>query len=141
MKLIEPSVEIWKQEPSIEGIYKHIERCARLCYRSENKRNVTSEQFVKSLIKRKHLRPLEFGTLILNEWHCNTFFDRMIDGKVVTNFRRFVEYYPSSWEERLSSVTFDNVNDYRPTIHWNISRGIADEFRTHVSLNKTWGAA
>ena len=135
MKLIEPSVEIWKQEPGIEGMYEHIERCARVCYKSENKGNVTSEQFVKSLIKRKHFRPLEFGTLVLNEGHCNTFFDRMIDGKVVTNFRRFVEYYPSSWEERLSSVSFDNVNDYRPTIHWNISRGIADEFRTHVSIS------
>ena len=37
MKLIEPSVELIKQEPGIEGIYKQIERCARVCYKSEDK--------------------------------------------------------------------------------------------------------
>lgn len=37
MKLIEPSVELIKQEPGLEGIYKQIEVAARLCYKSENK--------------------------------------------------------------------------------------------------------
>ena len=37
MKLIEPSVELIKQEPDIEGIYKQIERAGRICYKSEDK--------------------------------------------------------------------------------------------------------
>ena len=37
MKLIEPKVELIKQEPGIEGIYKQIEVAARLCYKSEDK--------------------------------------------------------------------------------------------------------
>ena len=37
MKLIEPSVELIKQESGIEGIYKQIERAGRICYKSEDK--------------------------------------------------------------------------------------------------------
>lgn len=54
MNLIKPSVEFWKQGDHVQGLYEHIERCARICYRSANKGNVTAEQFVKSLIKRRH---------------------------------------------------------------------------------------
>ena len=37
MKLIEPNVELIKQESGIEGIYKQIERAGRICYKSEDK--------------------------------------------------------------------------------------------------------
>lgn len=53
MKLINSSVEIWEQEPGIEGILKQIERCGRVCYKSEDKITESSAQkFVEMLIIR-----------------------------------------------------------------------------------------
>lgn len=66
MKLIEPSVEIWKQEPDIEGIYKQIERAGRICYKSEDKITENSaKKFVDMLIKNGHGAMLEHGTVYM----------------------------------------------------------------------------
>ena len=67
MKVVEPSVEILKQEDfSIKGIKKFIEQCARLSYKSEDKITEDSyEKFVQMLIDKDHARPLEFGTVHL----------------------------------------------------------------------------
>jgi len=154
MNLIEPKVEIWQQKKGIKGMYEHIERCARVCYRSENKGNITAEQFVKGLIKRKHYRPLEFGTLVYpkdsfygkilssetRELWCK---ERMIneDEIIITNLRHIVKLYPDNWEHIVNQAFVNmqdkicDVNIIRPTFHWNISRGIADEFRTHISIS------
>lgn len=64
MKLIDSSIHIIRQEDSLEGIYKQIERGARICYASESLDN-TAKEFVDSLIKRGHLSPLEHGTVYL----------------------------------------------------------------------------
>lgn len=65
MKLISPSIEIWEQTDfSLEGIKKHIEKCARVCYKSEDKITDDSyEKFVQMLIDRGHTAMLEHGTV------------------------------------------------------------------------------
>jgi len=64
MKLIKPSVEYIPQE----DIYKHIELCARTCYKSEDKITEDSaHKFVDGLIKAGHLAMLEHGTVYLRE--------------------------------------------------------------------------
>lgn len=67
MKIIQPSVELYPQEDyTLEGIYKQIERCARVSYKSEDKiTDTSSKQFVDNLIKAGHYAPLEFGTVYL----------------------------------------------------------------------------
>lgn len=66
MKLIRPSAEIWAQEPGISGVYKQIERCARVCYKSEDKIGEgTAEKMVEMLTKRGHTAMLEHGTIYL----------------------------------------------------------------------------
>jgi len=65
MKIIQPSVEILSQEYTRDDILKHIETCARICYASELKDTLSSEQFVNNLITREHLSPLEHGTVYL----------------------------------------------------------------------------
>lgn len=154
MNIIEPSVEIWEQGQGIQGMYDHIERCARICYRSENKGNTTSEEFVKRLIKNNHGRTLEFGTLLFDEQYfeemllpgirpgyftwINFDFDDVKDDIYVTNLRLIVENFPNDWEKIITNALWDHSRDfkeYRPTIHWHISRAIADEFRTHVLLS------
>lgn len=66
MKLIKPSFEIWEQEPSLEGIYKQIERAGRICYKSEDKiAEGTAKAFVNRMIKLGHGAMLEHGTVYL----------------------------------------------------------------------------
>lgn len=81
MKLINPSWEIFEQEfpvrkldmdvyhhhnALIDAMYRHIERCGRICYKSEDKITSTSAKpFVNSLIERQHLAMLEHGTVYL----------------------------------------------------------------------------
>jgi len=53
MELITPSVEIWEQNNSFDGIWAHIARCTRVCYQSTPKENgETNEEFVKRVILR-----------------------------------------------------------------------------------------
>ena len=68
MKLINPKVEIIKQEESDElcGIFKQIERAGRTCYKSEDKiTDDSAKAFVENLIKRQHFAMLEHGTVYL----------------------------------------------------------------------------
>lgn len=38
IKVVNPSVEVWKQEGyTLDAIFKHIARCARVCYQSTPK--------------------------------------------------------------------------------------------------------
>lgn len=67
MKLINQSFEIIMQEDGLKGIFRQIERAARVSYKSEDKITEDSaEKFVREvLIKRGHLAPLEHGTVYL----------------------------------------------------------------------------
>ena len=65
MRLINQSYEICNQTDfSISGIYKHIEKCTRVAYKSEDKITENSAaSFINKLIIMKHLAPMEFGTV------------------------------------------------------------------------------
>lgn len=66
MKLINQSAEIWKQPEGEVGIYKQVERAARLCYKSEDKVTKDSYQrFMDMLNTNGHHSPLEHGTVYL----------------------------------------------------------------------------
>lgn len=65
MRLINQSYEICNQTDfSISGIYKHIEKCTRVAYKSEDKiTEDSSVSFVNKLLNMRHLAPMEFGTV------------------------------------------------------------------------------
>ena len=82
MKLIDPKVELWNQGNTLDEIWEHIARCARVCYQSEPRKNgETGEQFVNRVIlhnhsydeiakdrklqEKLHLSVLEHGTIYL----------------------------------------------------------------------------
>lgn len=75
MNIVQPKVEIWKQDDGIDGMWSHIARCTRVCYQSERRKNKdeTDEEFVKRVILRhkpdhsaaNHLAMLEHGTVYL----------------------------------------------------------------------------
>ena len=157
MKLIKQSFEILEQKDySLIGIKKFIERCGRVCYRSEDKITDDSyEKFVNMLEKRDHTRPLEFGTVHLqmhiSDFHklrdtlCinNMWNDQWIKYHyvgnltyVTTNYRYYlaiIKVFPSV--ESDFDPQDDELYPKRYTVHFIINRGIMDEFRTHVGLS------
>ena len=161
MKLIKQSFEFINQTDfSLVGIKKHIERCARVSYKRENKITDTSyEKFVNMLESRGHNRPLEFGTVYLsrtsqkednmewldkyayNPWSKFSFGNgsTRINGElrntiyVTTNYRVIKEHH---WEDDLKYLCEPTKYHHkRYTIHMILDRGVMDEFRTHVGLS------
>ena len=65
MKLINPSWEIIKQNPGLEGIYEQIELAGRTCYKSTRKEGTTAKDFVDRMINSKHFSMLEHGAVYL----------------------------------------------------------------------------
>ena len=157
MKLIKQSFEILEQKDySLIGIKKFIERCGRVCYKSEDRITDNSyEKFVNMLEKRDHTRPLEFGTvhlqMYISDFHklrdtlCinNMWNDQWIKYHyvgnltyVTTNYRYYlaiIKVFPSV--ESDFDPQDDELYPKRYTVHFIINRGIMDEFRTHVGLS------
>lgn len=155
MKLIKQSFEFINQTDfSLVGIKKHIERCARVSYKSEDKITDTSyEKFVNMLESRGHDRPLEFGTVYLdiptknlepgyeyikavgkyalNPWSIK----EDLDGHayISTNYRVIKDNH---WEDDLQYLCEPTEHHHaRYTAHMILDRGVMDEFRTHVGLS------
>ncbi len=159
MKLIKQSFEILEQNVfSLKGIKQFIERCGRVCYKSEDKITDTSyEKFVDMLERKDHARPLEFGTVYLkyiwsgricnfcNQALSDKLLDRYCNNKysvvkyhgndtyITTNYRVIVE---NGWEDDLKYLCEPTeFHDKRYTVYFILDRGIMDEFRTHISLS------
>lgn len=161
MKLIKQSFEFINQTDfSLVGIKKHIERCARVSYKSEDKITDTSyEKFVNMLESRGHDRPLEFGTVYLSrtfqkednmEWldkYAYNPWSKFSFGNgstrineelrstvyVTTNYRVIKEHH---WEDDLQYLCEPTEYHHkRYTVHMILDRGVMDEFRTHVGLS------
>lgn len=161
MKLIKQSYEIINQTDfSLVGIKKHIERCARVSYKSEDKITEDSyEKFVNMLESRRHDRPLEFGTVhlrmsyeelvdlqdtligasIYNDYWLK-WNEEIIDSDdnifVTTNYRYFLEIIKQHpWIEEVLDESDSEYYPKRYTVHMVLDRGVMDEFRTHVGLS------
>jgi len=66
MKLINPTVQLLKQDNGLEGIFKQIELVGRTCYKSEDKiGDGTAKPFVDRMISSHHTAMLEHGTVYL----------------------------------------------------------------------------
>lgn len=50
MKIIEPQVELWKQEPTLKGAWHQIARATRVCYQSKPIKGESDEAFVNRVI-------------------------------------------------------------------------------------------
>lgn len=159
MKVVEPSVEILKQEDfSIKGIKRFIEQCARLSYKSEDKITDDSyEKFVQMLIDKDHARPLEFGTvhLKMNYDEFDNFIGDLVCSEslnclwikwyfiddiyyITTNYRYYTEVclkYSPYLAEHCFTEEDNKFYPKRYAAKFIVSRGIMDEFRTHITLS------
>ncbi len=151
MILIEPAIVEIPQEPGFMGMIGHIDYCAGICYGREFQHVLFEKQdkFVKELIGKGHMRPLEFGTVYLkfkqsdplsidsfkHPW-CNI--NRVFENGenvyyVTTNYRYIIEEQLSFVLDYWHEPTKNHIK--RHTIKFVCSRAVADEYRTHISLS------
>lgn len=155
MKLIKPYTEIWEQGPGLEDMLRHIERCARVCYKSEDHiKEGTTEKMVKMLIDRGHTAMLEHGTAYLEidnklydsefghdaeRW--NSFIRKYQDNPysrvnsceysvyITTNYRVLVE---NDWLDDLKYLCEPaKFHEKRITVKFVCDRGISHELVRH----------
>lgn len=157
MRLIKPSFEIIEQESGLDGLYKHIERCGRLSYKSENK--ITEESakpFVDRMVNSKHGAVLEHGTVYLkvsdvwdeNQWvypakgkyigniysKVNTRWEgfanhRYLTYYITTNYRVLLE---NGWLDDLQYLCKPTeYHEPRISVKFTCSRSISHELVRH----------
>ena len=157
MRLINQSYEICNQTDfSMSGIYKHIEKCTRVAYKSEDKITEDSAaSFIDKLLKMKHLAPMEFGTIhfkipttLLKTFaedliFCNLYNVEWIKCKTVDNYAYFTTNY-RHWlelEKKVSYVReyFDSKdNEYYPkryTVKLITNRAVSHEVVRHRTMS------
>ena len=170
MKLIKQSHKIWEQEIPprllnhdvfvtgyLKCMFEHIERCGRVCYKSEDKIGPgTAEKFVNRLIEAKHYAMLEHGTVYLTipcaHWEDFTSFmfaygsnpysdydDSECDWStqignvyITTNYRVLVE---NRWTGDLAYVDVPTKHPQRVTVKLTTSRQIAMELLRHRPMS------
>lgn len=158
MKLINSSYEIVEPKSySLEDVYKHIELCSRVCYKSEDKITPdSSTKFVDRMIKSGHMSTLEHGTVYLyREFDSNKLAERDYHGwtqiyvdnpysvisityrtdgvyqvYVTTNYRVIVE---NGLEDDLQYMVDQPMNHHerRYTVRFVCDRGVSHEFVRH----------
>lgn len=107
MRLIKPKVELIKQEPGVEGLFKHMELCARTCYKSEDKITEDSaRKFINNVIvARGHTAMLEHGTVYLR-------YDfKAYDNSNSIAYRLWSKYNENQYSEAVQAQPIPSVPD------------------------------
>ena len=151
MKLCKPLFEIWEQSAGLEGVYKHIEKVGRVCYKSEDKITEDSAKpFVDRMIKSGHGAMLEHGTVYLyirrkgneslevDRYLMNPYSrvifrqfpnSRDMEVYITTNLRVLVE---NGWLKDLEYICEPTeFHERRVTVHFVCDRGVSHEFVRH----------
>ena len=149
MKIINPTVEIIEQG---DDLFKHIELCGRICYKSEDKiTDDSAEKFVQMLINKGHTAMLEHATVYLNypykENDCDNWNDilrkyksnpyskvKWTTGKpndllITTNYRVIHE---NDWHDDLKYICNPTEHHQkRISVRFVCDRGVSHELVRH----------
>lgn len=159
MKIIHPSVEYWSQANTLDGIWEHAARCARVCYQSQP---VINGEFGKAFLlrtiakngfkkdKSSHMSVLEHATVYLvvniqNPFYphmcykykdnhysktCNLIINDTIEGIcITTNLRVIIE---NDWFDDLKFIANDISNHVkRYTFSFITNLGVSRELNRH----------
>ena len=152
MKFIQPNAEIWEQkfpdsssenfqEEYIKYMCEHIEKCGRVCYKSEDHiKEGSAKDFVQRMLDSEHYAMLEHGTVYLktnnyiigNFYHVNPYSKVIFDSLyyyITTNFRVIVE---NNLEDDLQYVCLPTEKHVkRSTICFTTDIGVTREFNRH----------
>ena len=145
----EPTVEIWQQEPGVEGMLKHIERCGRVSYKSEDRITDDSyKEFVNRMLVNHHLSVLEHGSVYLKipikaepayriDEYAENPYSKLTTRKesdnwyyyISTNYRVLVEH---DWLDNLKYLCESTeYHEKRFSIHVITDRGVSAEANRH----------
>ena len=151
MRFIKSSVEIVAENYSILDGYKHVEKAARNCYKSEDRIDDTSWKRMLNILEgNHHFSPLEHFTIyltvsrddldaflkIIDHYEFNPFskvniFDNT--AYVTTNFRVIVE---NKWQDDLNYFTIPTKHhERRITVKVNCSIGVSREWNRHRTMS------
>lgn len=159
MKIIHPSVEYWQQANTLDGIWEHAAKCARVCYQSQPvKRGESGKDFLLRTIakngfkkdKSSHMSVLEHATVYLvvniqNPFYphmcykykdnhysktCNLIINDTIEGIcITTNLRVIIE---NDWLDDLKFIANDISNHVkRYTFSFITNLGVSRELNRH----------
>lgn len=152
MKLIDSSYEIIEPESyDLGSVFKHIELCGRVCYKSEDKITPdSSTKFVDRMIKSGHTSVLEHGTIYLQyetvtstinpleKYYRNKYsIVKATEGTtketmrlfVTTNYRVLIE---NDWLDDLRYMCEPTEHhERRYTVRFVCDRGVSHEFVRH----------
>lgn len=157
MKIIHPSVEYWQQANTLDGIWEHAARCARVCYQSQPiKEGESDKDFLLRTIakngfkedKSSHMSVLEHSTVYLTvnkgvysdiyrRYNTNPYskinteysINNGFTSHITTNLRVIVE---NDWFDDLKYATNDiskHIKRYTFSIITNI--GVSRELNRH----------
>lgn len=159
MKIIHPSVEYWSQASTLDSIWEHAARCARVCYQSAHiKEDESAKDFLLRTIakngfkkdKSSHMSVLEHATVYLvvniqNPFYphmcykykdnhysktCNLIINDTIEGIcITTNLRVIIE---NDWLDDLKFIANDISNHVkRYTFSFITNLGVSRELNRH----------
>lgn len=159
MKIIHPNVEYWSQANTLDGIWEHAARCARVCYQSQPvKEGESGKDFLLRTIakngfkkdKSSHMSVLEHSTVYLvvniqnlfyphmcykykdNHYSktCNLIINDTIEGIcITTNLRVIIE---NDWLDDLKFIANDISNHVkRYTFSFITNLGVSRELNRH----------
>lgn len=147
IKLVESNAVFAPQTNfTVDGIWKHIERCGRICYKSEDRiMNDSHIRFVDMIVKRGHLAVLEHGTVYLAipktdgadfiEWFSSNPYSRVNStddpavAYITTNYRVIIENGHTSAMRWICNPTEHHVK--RITAMILCDRGVSHELVRH----------
>ena len=151
MRLVQQSAELWQQPYGKEGIYKQVERAARLCYKSEDKITDDSyKKFIDMISSKHHYSPFEHATVYLSipnidpiaykcavDAYMENPYSKVVLGMwgntptayITTNYRVIKE---NKWEDDLKHLCAPSkYHAKRISVHITTSIGISRELNRH----------
>lgn len=158
MKIVEPQVELWKQEPTLEGAWCQIARATKVCYQSKPRKDESDEAFVDRVIlnparkedgsidfNKCHGAMLEHGTIYLTipSSHIDTItnytynkYSKVIWARkpikiyayVTTNVRVILEH---NWKDDLQFISAPTYHAGRTTFSIITDIGVTRELNRH----------
>lgn len=141
MKIIESSVELLKQGPGIEGLYKHMETVGRVSHKSEAKEGSTSKEFIERIKKLGHWAVFDLGTVYLKVPRDKMLAELLSEKWVSYNEDGYFYYITTTYRVILRYGLEKFMEDYwsepeknhkiRVTSRWICSRAIANEIVRH----------
>ena len=116
MKIVEPQVKVWKQEPTLEGAWHQIARATRVCYQSKPREGESDEAFVNRVILKPATR--EDGSIDFDKCHGAMLEHGTIYLTIPKNYfvSRTIHYIHNKYSKVLFDDLFnDNNNTYITT--------------------------